>query len=538
MQLTWFTWLLSLLPVAVMLILMLGFRWGGMRAGAAAWLVTVVIAVAFFGASWQLIAWSQIKAILLALDVLTIVTFALLLYNMANETGAIKRIGQEVPRLTADRGLQVLMVGWLLVSFFQGMGGFGVPMAVCAPILVGMGYTPVKSMVIAAMGHNWSVTYGTMAAALMALVGVTGVAPETLAPYVGVLLGLTLIPTGMIIGVLSTGWKGMLHSLPAIIGVGGAIAIVHHLMGIWGLWTVATMAAVLVGGAVLILISRLPRYRAPAQAANKDPQAEKNDDTAAVKAGGKPRNFWVLVSPYLILMLLGFSAILITPLRQLLGSIRFTLQFPEIRTSLGWVTEAGPGKVFVLLSHPAAIGAYTCAITYLIYRAAGYLKRRDMPVIFRRTLHGLVDTSLAVIAMVGVATLMEHSGMTYLLSKGLSENLSRFLYPFIVPFTGVLGAVLTGSNNNSNVLFGVMHMETARIMGLSIPLILAAQSAGGSLGSVCAPAKVIVGCTTVGLSGQEGRVLQKLLPLMMIPTAIVGLAAVIWVYLIYQGVLP
>ena len=120
-------------------------------------------------------------------------------------------------------------------------------------------------------------------------------------------------------------------------------------------------------------------------------------------------------------------------------------------------------------------------------------------------------------------------------SKGLSENLSRFLYPFIVPFTGLLGAVLTGSNNNSNVLFGVMHMETARIMGLSIPLILAAQSAGGSLGSVCAPAKVIVGCTTVGLSGQEGRVLQKLLPLMMIPTAIVGLAAVIWVYLIYQG---
>ena len=137
---------------------------------------------------------------MLALDVLTIVTFALLLYNMANETGAIKRIGQEVPRLTADRGLQVLMVGWLLVSFFQGMGGFGVPMAVCAPILVGMGYTPVKSMVIAAMGHNWSVTYGTMAAALMALVGVTGVAPETLAPYVGVLWASPSFH-GMIIGV-------------------------------------------------------------------------------------------------------------------------------------------------------------------------------------------------------------------------------------------------------------------------------------------------------------------------------------------------
>jgi lactate permease len=67
----------------------------------------------------------------------------------------------------------------------------------------------------------------------------------------------------------------------------------------------------------------------------------------------------------------------------------------------------------------------------------------------------------------------------------------------------VLGAFLTGSNNNSNVLFGVLNQEAARMMGLSIPWILAAQTTGGSLGSVMAPAKLMVGAITVGLS--QGR---------------------------------
>jgi lactate permease len=98
----------------------------------------------------------------------------------------------------------------------------------------------------------------------------------------------------------------------------------------------------------------------------------------------------------------------------------------------------------------------------------------------------------------------------------------------MAPFIGVLGAFLTGSNNNSNVLFGVLQMETARLMGLNVPLILAAQTAGGSLGSVMSPAKVIVGCSTVGLSQKEGLVMRRLVLLDLIPVVIVAAAALIW----------
>jgi lactate permease len=136
-----------------------------------------------------------------------------------------------------------------------------------------------------------------------------------------------------------------------------------------------------------------------------------------------------------------------------------------------------------------------------------------------------VNSSLGILAMVGVASIMLHSGMTFLLAQGLAESFNRDLYPAVAPFIGALGAFITGSNTNSNVLFAVLQQNSAQLLNLSVPLILAAQTAGGSIGSVLAPAKVIVGCSTVGLSGEEGMVMRKMLGYGMILIGVVAMAA-------------
>ena len=69
-----------------------------------------------------------------------------------------------------------------------------------------------------------------------------------------------------------------------------------------------------------------------------------------------------------------------------------------------------------------------------------------------------------------------------------------------------------------------------------MPLILAAQNAGGSLGSVMSPTKLIVSCTTVGLGGQEGKVLRKMIGYGLIPIIIVAVATGIWSWLLSSGV--
>jgi lactate permease len=104
-----------------------------------------------------------------------------------------------------------------------------------------------------------------------------------------------------------------------------------------------------------------------------------------------------------------------------------------------------------------------------------------------------------------MALTMEHAGMTQLLAEVLSRT--GILFPFLSPFIGALGAFMTGSNTNSNVVFGQLQQQTALVLALTVPLILGAQTTGGAIGSLFAPAKVIVGCSTVG-GADEGKVLK------------------------------
>ena len=60
---------------------------------------------------------------------------------------------------------------------------------------------------------------------------------------------------------------------------------------------------------------------------------------------------------------------------------------------------------------------------------------------------------------------------------------------------------------------------------------LAAQTTGGALGSMIAPAKILVGCSTVGLSGKEGPVLKATLRYGLLITAIIGVFTILASYI-------
>ena len=140
------SWLLALSPIVAVLVLMVGFKWGGSKAGPVGWLVALVVGLLFFGLTPQALFYSQIRALLLSLYVLYIIWMALVLYHVVNEAGAIEVIGRTISRLTKDRVLQLLILSWGLSTFLQGVAGFGVPIAVVAPLLIVMGFSPVISI--------------------------------------------------------------------------------------------------------------------------------------------------------------------------------------------------------------------------------------------------------------------------------------------------------------------------------------------------------------------------------------------------------
>lgn len=129
----------------------------------------------------------------------------------------------------------------------------------------------------------------------------------------------------------------------------------------------------------------------------------------------------------------------------------------------------------------------------------------------RKTARSAVPATIGIVSMVGLSALMEHTGMTQLLAETTASALDT-AFPLFSPLVGMLGAFATGSNNNSNVLFAGLQDHVAALLGIAPSLLVAAQTTGGSLGSMIAPAKIIVGCSTVGLRGRDGEVLRVTLP--------------------------
>jgi lactate permease len=315
----------------------------------------------------------------------------------------------------------------------------------------------------------------------------------------------------------------MLRTLPAVLVLATVMAVSQYFLAVSGLWNLGATGSSMLGLLAGILVCRLPIYRGARQSGQAaDPPG------AGLNGGGdKPRSLPVSLSAYAVLVAITFAVNLVQPISVFLDRFQFNLNFPELSTSLGWVTSAGPGRSISLFGHTGSILFYASVIAFFIYKRAGYYRPGAAGRISARMVKGAVNSSLGIVAMVGMAVIMSHAGMTNLLAEGMSRSFGREAYPLIAPFIGGLGAFITGSNNNSNVLFAVLQMRTAELLNLSVPLILGAQTAGGSLGSIMAPAKVLVGCSTVGLSDREAEVMAKVIQYGLAPIALVAVAALL-----------
>ncbi len=514
LELTLVNWLLALLPVLAVLLLMVGMGWGGSRAGLAGFVTALVLSLTVFGGDLTLVLVAVGKSLLLAADVLYIVWMALFFYHVTNESGSVAMIGRSLPRLTADRAAQSLLISWVFVSLLQGVGGFGVPVAVVAPLLVGLGYSATQSVIMASLGHGWAVTFGSLGTSFVALTAVTGLPGEALAHDSALILGMACFISGGLVAWVSAGWGGLLRSIPMLILVGTAMGATQWWMATRGLWTLGSTSGALAGALVGVVYVLSPL--SPSRGQGRRGKGESG------------RRIGLALAAYLILLFMAFSANLIAPLAALVDSVRIEIAFPAVSTALGWHVEAETGRVISLFGHAGAILFYAGLCAFLLYRRAGYYESRFVwSEIWLKVRISAQKSTISILALVAMAALMTHTGMTQIIARGISETFSADLYPLFAPFIGTLGAFLTGSNTNSNVVFGALQQETAALLGLSVPIILAGQTAGASLGSVLAPAKIIVGCSTVGLGGQEGPVIRRMLLLGLIPVAFVAIATFI-----------
>ena len=493
--------LAAVLPILVVIVLMIGLRWSGQASGAAGWIVTLLAAFFVFGLTWDVWRVSQLKGLLLSLNVIAILWPALFLYEMVESMGGIQASADALQLTIAKRGLLLIVVAWIFGGLLEGLSGFGIPVAIIAPLLVALGVTPLRAVAAAAVGHSWAVTFGSMGIVYQTLISVVEIDSAALAPAAAFLLGCACLLCGIGAAFL----LGELRYWREVIFLAVWMGLIQYFAVAAGLSVMGSFLASLAGIAVSFVIGR----------------------------GGEnlrkewPENLKFALFSYGLLSLMLTLITVVKPLSSVLSAIAWSRDFPAVETMNGWITAAGPSITIRPLTHPGSMILISIVLSWFYFKRTSQYNEEFVRTALRKTWKAVYPSTLTVLFMVGLSTMMEHSGMTILIARTLSSWMGNAL-PVASPLIGMLGAFTTGSNNNSNVLFGPLQKNIAILLGVAPHILVAAQTSGGSLGSMIAPVKLAIGCSTVGLAGKDGQVLRQTLPIGLLIGLIIGIITLVW----------
>ncbi len=504
-----------------------------------------------------------------------IVFAAIMLYRLAVDTGKFEIIKDSVGGLSRDRRLQAMFIAFSFGAFIEGAAGFGAPVAVSGAMLAGLGFNPFYAAGICLLANTAPVAFGSIGIPVTTLANITGLPVSALSAMVGRLCAMiSLFIPGYLIVVMA-GWKRAAEVLPAIVACGVSFAGMQFLVSNFVGPELTDIASSLTCIAVMVLVMKLWTPRnvmylegedpstagfspapTPMPAASLGGHQGRLQPQAAVAVGPRTHSGAEIFSawmPYLLLVafvLLWGEADVKLALNRWTNSLLSTA-IPRSATLLNGLLVPGlhniVQRVPPVVATPTPYAAVfefnwlsasgtSCFLATIV--AAMFL--RVSPARFGRiyaaTFRQLALPMLTIASMLGLAYLMNYSGMTSTL--GLALAASGPAFPFFSATLGWLGVFLTGSDTSANALFGNLQVVTANALHLNPVLTAAVNSAAGVMGKMISIQSIAVAVAATGMTtADEGRLFRFTIKHSVLLMCVMGVLSMLFAY-VFSAYVP
>lgn len=402
---------------------------------------------------------------------------------------------------------KLLLLSWVFASFLQGIAGFGVPVVIVVPILIGIGFEPFLSAASVLIGHSWSISFGSMGSSIYAMDMVTNTPINEIVNWMVMFGYFAMLMTGFAVCYLYDRKTFLKRGITYVLPLSLVMCIVLFIVVRLEMFSLIGITTGLIG-----ILSFYFLYKPK----NIDAKKEYYKDKL---------NIGEAAFPYLLIIVFSICLNIINP------KLAVSLDFPGYVTTMG--VEVAPELNYAkisLLKHPASIILFSSIISYIIYTRKMSLNILTLKEIVNSTIDKCVPITLTLVFLIIIAVLMTDSGMINILAEVVVSITENF-YPLLSPFVGLLGAFITGSNTNSNVIFGKFQETVANQLGINAAIICAAQSIGASIGGAIGPTTTALAATAASISGKESLIYRKTLLLIIGSTFVLGLLSIIIILL-------
>ena len=514
------SFIIATLPVATVLVMLGVLRRPAWQAALAGLIVGFLVAIGVWQLPVNLAVNSVVNGAVFALwPVMWIVFNALLLYNIAVRSGRFDAFRAWVlAHVPNDRRVILVVIGFCFGCLLEGISGFGTPVAITSSLLILIGFPPLEALVFVLIFNTAPVAFGALGAPITVLGAVTSLPAATLAAMVGRQLPVMALILPFYVIALYGGWRSVRALWPLLLVAGGSFGICQFLASNYIDYTLTDVLASMGSLAATFVLLRFWKPALDPQFTIKGAGLEMERAAGAVPRwqGWLP---WIIVSAVVIVWTFSKTALIGQQAIQWPGlhnAISITLYNDKPYAAVWNFQPLGTGTAILLA---AVITALIAGV-----RPAGFLS--CIAQTFRQAWLAILTVTL----IVGLAYLMNYSGMAYTLGKAVAS--AGHVFILLSPFLGWVAVFLSGSDTSGNALFGNLQVVAARQLDLNPVLIAATNSSGGVMGKMISPQNIATGVAVTDLRGREGEVLARTFVHSVVLTVLLALLVVVQQYII------
>jgi len=432
------------------------------------------------------------------LDIFIIIFGAIFFLEILRHQKIIDNISYYLESFSKDYRIQIILLAWFLENFLEGTAGFGTPSTVVAPLLIGLGLSPFKAVVIALLGNSASVVFGGAGTPIR--VGMAGLETSAVPWLAAAINCIGLIVPIMMLNVMTTGAKNKREqfwpALPFAIWSGIAFVLPSLFIALWLGPEFPSILGSIIGLILIIITTRLGIF-----------MPKQTHSLSAKKIPIHNLSWFKTILPYVLLILF-------------LVAGKIWLSGVNILIPLGInhnFNLFNPGFAFILA------GLVTL-----------FREKNQKEIIgnsIKIAIKGAIEPFLVIAVMSAIVQIMINSGnnlsgwpSSIALIAKIFEN---SLLPLLAPIAGAFGSFITGSATIANIMFGKLLSDTAQLLNINTAKILALTLVGGAAGNMVALADMLAAEAVAGLRHQERSLLQNLIGPCLIYVFLAGLVGLI-----------
>jgi lactate permease len=510
------SFMVAVAPIASVLVMLGVLRRPAWQSSLVGLIVAFLIAVFV----WRLpvgLALQSISAgaVFAAWPVMWIVVNALLLYNIAVVSGRFDAFRDWIlQHLPNDRRVVLVVIGFCFGCLLEGVSGFGTPVAITSALLILVGFPPLEALTFTLIFNTAPVAFGALGAPVTVLGQVTGLSAVTLGAMIGRQLPFIALILPFYVVAIYGGIRSVRALWPMLLIAGGSFAAAQFITSNYLDYAWTDVLSSLTSLFVTLIFLRVWSPK-PDSAYAVDVRAPVRNQSIPGWQGWVP---WIIVS----IVVIAWTHFKISAIGQ------YIVPWPHLHNEI-FITLYNKPYAAKWTFQPLATGTailLATAITAALLRVSP----NQFVTAIRNTWKQSRIAILTVALIIGLAYLMNYSGMNYTLGLGVASV--GIFFPLLSAFLGWVAVFLSGSDTSGNALFGNLQVVAANQLGLNPVLIAATNSSGGVMGKMISPQNITTGVAVTALRGQEGIVLARTFKHSIILTLLLGAIVVLQQYIL------